>query len=78
MGGKLWRAFRDAGLPAPEMIAGGRVEGGTDAYAFDYIAQTLRSLLPVAERVGSATRAEMELETLAERLRVGAWTRVPG
>jgi hypothetical protein len=35
MGGKLWRAFRDAGLPAPEMIAAGRVEGGAEAYAYD-------------------------------------------
>ena len=93
MGGKLWGAFRDAGLPAPEMIAAGRVEGGTEAYAYEYAAQTLRSLLPVAKRVGTATRAEVGVDTLAERLRaeamgkgacimlptlVGAWARVPG
>lgn len=69
MGCKLHRAFHDAGLPAPEMIAGGRVEAGADAFAYDYIAQTLRSLMPIAERVGSATRAEVAVETLADRLR---------
>lgn len=92
MGGGLWRAFRDAGLPAPEMIASGRVEGGPEAFAYDYLARTLQSLLPVAERVGAATRAEVGIDTLAERLRaealasgacivlptlVGAWARVP-
>jgi len=92
MGGKLFAAFRDAGLPAPEMISASRVEGGPDAYAYDYLTQTLRSLLPVAERVGTTTRAEVGIDTLAARLRaealgnsacilmpalIGAWARIP-
>jgi SAM-dependent methyltransferase len=93
MGGKLYPTFLAAGLPAPQMIAGGRVEGGPEAFAYDYVAQTVRSLLPVAERVGSATRAEVEIDTLADRLRaealknsacillpplIGAWAKTPG
>jgi ubiquinone/menaquinone biosynthesis C-methylase UbiE len=72
MGGKLYQTFVAAGLPAPQMIAGSRVEGGPDTFAYDYVAQTVRSLLPVAERVGSATRAEVQIDTLADRLRAEA------
>jgi ubiquinone/menaquinone biosynthesis C-methylase UbiE len=93
MGGKLYATFGAAGLPAPEMTAGGRVEGGAQSPAYDYMAGTLRSLLPMTERLGIATAAEVDIDTLAERLRreavdnnacimlpplVGAWTRRPG
>jgi ubiquinone/menaquinone biosynthesis C-methylase UbiE len=92
MGGKLYRTFLAAGLPAPQMIAGARVEGGADAFAYDYVAATVRSLLPAAERVGAATAAEVEIGTLADRLRaealrssacimlpplIGAWAQIP-
>jgi SAM-dependent methyltransferase len=90
MGGKLFATFVDAGLPAPQMIAAGRVGGGADSPIYDYTAGILRSLLPMAERLGIATAAEVGVDTLAERLReetvahnacimlpplVGAWTR---
>jgi ubiquinone/menaquinone biosynthesis C-methylase UbiE len=72
MGGKLYQTFLAAGLPVPQMIAGSRVEGGSDSFAYEYVAQTVRSLLPVAERVGATTRAEVEIDTLADRLRAEA------
>jgi ubiquinone/menaquinone biosynthesis C-methylase UbiE len=90
MGGKLFAAFLDAGLPAPEMIAAGHAGGGPDTPVYDYIAETMRSLLPVAERLGVVTAAEADVDTLAARLReetvgqkacimlpplVGAWAR---
>ena len=93
MGGKLYRTFLATGLPAPPMIAAARVEAGPDAFAYDYLAQTLRSLLPIAERTGVATRAEIEVDSLAARLRgealqtsaciklptlIGAWSTTPG
>jgi ubiquinone/menaquinone biosynthesis C-methylase UbiE len=92
MGGKLLATFQDAGLPEPQMIAAARVEGGAESFVFDYLALTLRSLLPVMERLGVATAADVQIETLAERLRqealqhrasvmpplmIGAWTRMP-
>ena len=92
MGSKLFATFRKAGLPAPQMMVAGRVEGGPDSPVYDYLAAILRSLLPMAERLGVATAAEIEIETLAERLRdeavqhnacimppplIGAWTRTP-
>jgi 2-polyprenyl-3-methyl-5-hydroxy-6-metoxy-1,4-benzoquinol methylase len=92
MGGKLFKTFAAAGLPAPQMNAAGLAGGGPHSPIYDYIAGTLCSLLPMAERVGVATAAEMEIDTLAERLRqeaieqqacimlpplIGAWTSTP-
>jgi hypothetical protein len=91
MGGKLFATFLDAGLRPPQMVAAARVEGGAQAPVYDYLANTLRSLLPMAERFGVATAAEIDIDGVAERLRreavennacimlpplVGAWTRI--
>src|SRR5690606_24666038 len=92
MGDKLFATFTAAGLPAPRMIAANRVEAGPASPVYDYIAETLRSLMPAIERAGIATADEIDVDTLADRLRrettasggcillpplVGAWTRVP-
>lgn len=88
---KLGQIFEAAGLPAPRMILGARVERGPDAAGYDQIAQITRTLLPAMERTGVATVAEVGIETLADRLRdeaialdatlvspgfIGAWTRI--
>lgn len=72
------------------MIAASHAGGGPDTPAYGYIAETMRSLLPVAERLGVVTAAEADVDTLAARLReetvgqkacimlpplVGAWAR---
>jgi ubiquinone/menaquinone biosynthesis C-methylase UbiE len=92
MGGKLFATFLAAGLPPPQMIAAARVEGSEESPVYEYLAAVLRSLLPITERVGVATAAEVDIDTMAERLRseavtnnacimlpplVGAWTRLP-
>ncbi|HEX5123328.1 MAG TPA: class I SAM-dependent methyltransferase [Rhodanobacteraceae bacterium] len=90
MGSRMYSIFEDAGLPAPDMISGGRVEGRPDSQIFEWLAQTVRSLLPMIEKTGVATADEVGIDTLADRLRtavveqrgvahspifVGAWTR---
>ncbi len=90
MGSRMYSIFKDAGLPAPDMISGGRVEGNPDSQIFEWLAQTVRSLLPMIEKTGVATADEVGIDTLADRLRaavveqrgvahspvfVGAWTR---
>jgi len=92
MGGKLFATFAACGLPPPQMIVGGRMEGGADSPVYEYLAGTLRSLLPMMERYGVATAADVDIDTLAARLRleavghnasvmppplIGAWTRIP-
>ncbi len=74
------------------MISTGRVEAGAHSAAYEVLAATVRSLLPGAERLGVARAAEVDIDTLAERLRreavasnacivppplIGAWTRLP-
>jgi SAM-dependent methyltransferase len=92
MGDKLFATFLAAGLPAPQMVVLGRAEGGPDSIIYEYMAETLRSLLPALERTGVATAAEVGIDTLADRLReealaceawimpppfIGAWSRTP-
>jgi len=60
MGGKLLNAFAAAGLGAPQMNAAGLAGGGPHSPIYDYVAGTLRSLLPMAEQTGVATAAEMD------------------
>jgi hypothetical protein len=66
--------------------------GGPDWPGYEYVAETLRSLLPAPERIAGLDPAEVEVDTLASRLRedvvthkaiqflpimFGAWTRTP-
>jgi SAM-dependent methyltransferase len=91
MGSKLFATFLKAGLPSPKMILTGRVAGGPDVPIYDCLAGVLRSLLPTAERLQVATADQVQIETMAERLRneavqhnaciiappfIGAWSRL--
>jgi len=90
MGLRLYRTFVEAGLPPPQMIMGARVEGSSDSLGYQIVAQVVKSLLPVMEKLGVANEKEIQIETLAQRLRdavlfrravivlpplVGAWAR---
>jgi 2-polyprenyl-3-methyl-5-hydroxy-6-metoxy-1,4-benzoquinol methylase len=90
MGLRLYQTFVEAGLAPPQMIMGARVEGSADSLGYQIVAQVVKSLLPVMEKLGVATEKEIQIETLAQRLRdevlsrgavivlpplVGAWTR---
>ena len=92
MGLRLYQVFQEAGLPAPALRFDTLVGTGPDSPLYQYMAHTIRSLLPLMERLGIATRDEVAVETLGERLRdevvaargvvtwaplVGAWTRTP-
>jgi SAM-dependent methyltransferase len=71
MGSKLYAAFRQAGLQ-PNLVGSSRIEGGPDAVAYDFAAQTVRSLLPWMTQFGIATSEEVDIDTLAQRLRAAA------
>lgn len=72
IGPMLPSIFVKAGFGRPEMIAGQRVGGGADSPLYDYLAASVRSLLPMIERANIATAAEVHIETLAERIRAEA------
>lgn len=65
----LRRRFIEAGLAHPQALATAGLEGGADSPAWDLLAATVRSLLPMMERLGIATAAEIGSDTLADRLR---------
>src|SRR5262249_30586539 len=69
MGLKLDATFRAAGLPPPETYAAGRPVAGPDSAGYAVLAAVTRSLLPAIERFGIATAAEVDIDTLADRLR---------
>lgn len=92
MGLRLRQVFVDAGLPAPELWLQAVVEGGPDAAIYLYITESLRSMLPLAERFGITSLSTGEIDELERQLRgevtasggvltsplvVGAWCRLP-
>ena len=87
----LYRIYQEAGLAAPHLELSAAVGGGPEWGGYDYAAMTLRTLLPATLKFGLATSEEVDIDTLAERLRdetvasggivkaadlVGAWTRI--
>lgn len=66
MGSRLFSVFEAVGLHAT-LEAVLRVEGGEDAEAYDYLAETVRSLLPRITALGVATEAQVGVDTLAMR-----------
>jgi hypothetical protein len=92
MGMKMHSFFAQAGLPPCQVRIESFVSAGMDSPTYEWVSETLRTLMPVAERFGLATAAEIDIDTLADRLRaeavaagatvvspciVGGWTRVP-
>jgi len=90
MGTRLYHAYLEAGLPAPELRLEAPIGGGADWPGYRYVAETLRSLLPVLERMTGLDPDEVQVDTLADRMRedalsgkrvqmlpivIGAWAR---
>ena len=89
----LYRAYVEAGLPEPYMHFESPVGGPEDWAGYSFIANSFRSLVPLLEQFGMATADQVDVDTLAERVRrevvtskrplrlpphVTAWTRLPG
>ncbi|HEX5167501.1 MAG TPA: class I SAM-dependent methyltransferase, partial [Thermomicrobiales bacterium] len=70
IGFDLRRIFLSAGLPEPSMRFDSPLGGGMDWAGYDYIAATVRNMLPLIlkNRIDSAD--EIDISTLADRLRI--------
>ena len=92
MGSKLHQTYLDAGLPVPQLRLDAPVGGGEDWPGYAYVADTVRSLLPMMEQMGLVSAEDVDVDTLADRLRaealglrgvqmlpivMGAWARKP-
>ena len=69
LGLELHSVFLDAGLPGPSMRMDALIGGGPDVPAYEHLADVTRSLLPVMEKLKIATATEVDLPTLAKRMR---------
>ena len=91
MGLKLHSTFVAAGLPAPSMRLGAVVGGGVNsADCLKLVTDLIETFLPDMGRLGVATAADIDMESLSERIsrevissnsvivgrsEIGAWTR---
>ena len=92
MGLDLYSTFVDAGLPEPTLQYSAPVGGPETWGGYQFIAAAFQSLLPLLERFEIVTAEEVDLDTLAQRLRaevvaskrplilpphITAWTQLP-
>lgn len=67
-GAKLPKVFRSAGLGVPRLTLGAPLGGADDTDIIAYVAETWRSIFPVAERLGLIPDELADLDTLTQRL----------
>jgi ubiquinone/menaquinone biosynthesis C-methylase UbiE len=72
MAAELRHTFLKAGLGEPELIGEFIAGGGTHFAGYSWLANTLRSLAPMARKLGIPLEPLGDLETLALRLRTEA------
>ena len=68
-GTQLYQLAVAAGFGSVECRAEYPLDGGANSPYYEWIAESLRSILPRAEALGVVRGAELEMDTLAERLR---------
>lgn len=93
MGLKLRQVFMDAGLAEPTTFLEARVEGGADSLVYRYLAESVKSMLPLAQELGISGFQADDVSGLEDALRqeavaangvlvnwpaVAAWSRAPG
>jgi ubiquinone/menaquinone biosynthesis C-methylase UbiE len=66
---EMYSVFVAAGLPGPSMRMDALVGGGPDSPSYELAAEVVRSLLPAMEKFNIATAAEVDIATLAQRVR---------
>jgi SAM-dependent methyltransferase len=84
--------FLDCGLPAPRMRTDTLISGEGDSAVYKLVAEAVRTLVPTLEKLNIASAAQVQIESLADRMRadvvakrgvatsyglVGAWGRKP-
>ena len=67
IGPSLFTTFRAAGLPGPRLLVEAFAGGGPDAPAWAW-ANVMSGMVPLMERLGVTTAAEVDAATLADRL----------
>ena len=69
MGTRLWPLLVEAGFENPDCRAEYPMDGGPESLYFEWLTESLRSLLPRAIDLGIVTAEEIDIDTFEERLR---------
>jgi SAM-dependent methyltransferase len=69
LGLEMYSVFLAGGLPGPSMRMDAVIGGGPDCPVYEMVADVVRSLLPVMEKLQIATATEVDVSSLAQRLR---------
>ncbi len=69
IGMHLFQMMLDAGLSHPQCRVEYLLDGGRDSIIYEWFAETLRTVLPKLEASGLASAAELDIDTLAQRMR---------
>jgi SAM-dependent methyltransferase len=92
LGLEMHSVFLDSGLPQPSMRMDTLVSGEEDSPVFHLLAEAVRTLVPTLEKLNIASAAQVQIDSLADRMReevvakrgvamsyglVGAWARKP-
>lgn len=92
LGLEMHSVFVDSGLPVPTMRMDTLVSGHEDSPVYILMAEAMRTLMPTLEKLNIASASQVEVESLADRMRkevaekrgvvmsyglVGAWAKKP-
>ena len=92
LGLEMHSLFLDCGLPEPRMRMDAVVSGEAESPVYELLAEAVRSLVPTVEKLKIASPAQIQIDSLADRIRqevllrravvmsyglVGAWARKP-
>jgi len=92
LGLEMHSLFLDCGLPAPRMRTDTLISGEGDSPVYKLVAEAVRTLVPTLEKLNIASAAQVQIESLADRMLadvvakrgvatsyglVGAWARKP-
>lgn len=92
LGLEIHSLFVDCGLPAPTLRMDALLSGERDSPVYVLLAEAVRSLVPTLEKLKIASAAQIQIDSLADRMRmeviakrgvvmsyglVGAWARKP-
>jgi ubiquinone/menaquinone biosynthesis C-methylase UbiE len=69
IGGRLFHLFSEAGFEAPDCRAEAPMGGGQDRPHYEWLAESLRSILPRAQAMGIGLEFVDTIDSLEERLR---------
>jgi len=69
MGSRLWSLMMEAGFEHPDCRVEYPIAGGTDSFYYEWVAESLRSVLPRAIALGIVREGEFEIDTLESQLR---------